>query len=88
MPDGEESVVFVFQGPGIEGLVRDLVNDPARSAAFSVWAPLLEGLPCSRERSSSGKPRPVTVKVARIGSLLVFMVSSDTDSSPAKVRVL
>jgi hypothetical protein len=24
-------VVFVFEGPGIEGLVRDLVNDPARS---------------------------------------------------------
>jgi hypothetical protein len=41
----EESVVFVFEGPGIEGLVRDLVNDPARSAAFSVWAPLLEGTP-------------------------------------------
>jgi hypothetical protein len=45
MPDGEESVVFVFQGPGTEGLVRDLVNDPARSAAFSVRAPLLEGTP-------------------------------------------
>lgn len=41
----EESVVFVFEGPGIEGLVRDLVNDPSRSAAFSVWAPLLEGTP-------------------------------------------
>ena len=41
----EESVVFVFEGLGIEGLVRDLVNDPARSAAFSVWAPLLEGTP-------------------------------------------
>jgi hypothetical protein len=41
----EESVIFVFEGPGIEGLVRDLVNDPSRSAAFSVWAPLLEGTP-------------------------------------------
>ena len=41
----EETVVFVFEGPGIEGLVRDLVNDPTRSAAFSVWAPLLEGTP-------------------------------------------
>jgi hypothetical protein len=41
----EETVIFVFEGPGIEGLVRDLVNDPARSAAFSVWAPLLEGTP-------------------------------------------
>jgi hypothetical protein len=36
-------VVFVFEGPGTEGLVRDLVNDPVRSAAFRVWAPLLTG---------------------------------------------
>jgi hypothetical protein len=41
----EETVVFVFEGPGIEGLVRELVNDPSRSAAFSVWAPLLVGTP-------------------------------------------
>jgi hypothetical protein len=42
---GAETVVFVFEGPGIEGLVRDLVDDPARSAAFSIWGPLLEGTP-------------------------------------------
>jgi hypothetical protein len=41
----EETVVFVFEGRGIEGLVRDLVNDPTRSAAFSIWAPLLDGTP-------------------------------------------
>jgi hypothetical protein len=41
----EETVVFVFEAPGIEGLVRDLVNDPTRSAAFSIWAPLLDGTP-------------------------------------------
>jgi hypothetical protein len=41
----EETVVFVFEGAGIERLVRDLVNDPARAAAFSTWAPLLEGTP-------------------------------------------
>jgi hypothetical protein len=41
----EEVVVFVFEGPGIEGLVRDLVNDPTRSAVFSEWGPLLEGTP-------------------------------------------
>jgi hypothetical protein len=41
----EDAVVFVFEGPGIEVLVSDLVNDPARSAAFSVWAPILEGSP-------------------------------------------
>jgi hypothetical protein len=41
----EEAVVFVFEGPGIEGLVRELVVDPISSATFSVWGPLLEGTP-------------------------------------------
>jgi hypothetical protein len=41
----DEAVVFVFSGPRIEGLVRRLVNDRARSAAFSAWAPLLDGTP-------------------------------------------
>ncbi len=38
-------MVFVFEGQGIEGLVRELVNDPALSAAFGVWAPLLQRTP-------------------------------------------
>lgn len=41
----EKDVVFLFEGSGIEGLIRDLVDDPTRSAAFSVWGPLLEGTP-------------------------------------------
>jgi hypothetical protein len=41
----DEAVVFVFEGPEIEGLVRELVNDRASSAAFAVWAPLLQGTP-------------------------------------------
>jgi hypothetical protein len=41
----ERAVVFVFEGREIERRVRDLVNDPSQSAAFSVWAPLLEGTP-------------------------------------------
>ena len=41
----EEAVIFVFEGPDIEGLVRELVGDPIRSAAFSVWGPLLDGTP-------------------------------------------
>jgi hypothetical protein len=41
----EENVVFVFEGQGIERLVRDVVNDPAHAAGFSAWAPLLEGTP-------------------------------------------
>jgi hypothetical protein len=57
---GEETVVFVFEGSGIEGLVRELVNDPARSAAFSIWGPLLEGTPeLAREEFywEAGKPQ-------------------------------
>jgi hypothetical protein len=42
---GGETVIFLFEGSGIEALVRDLVNDPVRSAAFSIWGPLLEGTP-------------------------------------------
>ena len=41
----DEAVVFVFAGQRVEGLVRRLVNDRARSAAFSAWAPLLDGTP-------------------------------------------
>jgi hypothetical protein len=41
----EDAVVFVFEGHGIEGLVSDLLSNPARSAAFSIWGPLLEGTP-------------------------------------------
>jgi hypothetical protein len=38
----DEAVVFVFEGPQIEGLVRDLVNERVSSAGFAVWAPLLQ----------------------------------------------
>ena len=41
----EEAAVFVFEGPGIEGLVRELVDDPTSSTTFSVWGPLLEATP-------------------------------------------
>jgi hypothetical protein len=41
----EDAVIFLFEGSGIEGLVRALVDDPAQSASFSVWGPLLEGTP-------------------------------------------
>ncbi len=40
-----DEVVFVFEGPGAEYLVQDIVNDPVRSARFSAWAPLLDGRP-------------------------------------------
>jgi hypothetical protein len=41
----EQAVVFVFEGLDVESLVRELVDDPARSAAFSAWGPLLEETP-------------------------------------------
>jgi hypothetical protein len=41
----EEAVIFVLEGSAIEDLVRALVDDPTRSAAFSIWGPLLEGTP-------------------------------------------
>jgi hypothetical protein len=37
----DDEVVFVFEGAAIDQSVRDLVNDPVRSATFSVWGPLL-----------------------------------------------
>jgi hypothetical protein len=42
---GEEAAVFVFEGPGVEGLVSRLISDPVGSGSFSVWAPLLAGTP-------------------------------------------
>ena len=42
---GAETVVFVFEGSGIEELVRDLVNDPVLLGRVSVWGPLLDGTP-------------------------------------------
>ena len=41
----EETVVFVFEGTGIEGLVSKLIGDPASSGSFSVWGRLLAGTP-------------------------------------------
>jgi len=41
----EQAAVFVFEGSGVEGLVRELVDDPTRSAAFSAWGPLLAETP-------------------------------------------
>lgn len=40
-----ETVVFVFEGSGIERLVSKLIDDPASSGSFSVWGPLLAGTP-------------------------------------------
>lgn len=42
---GASDVVFIFEGPNAEQQLLDLLNDPAASAAFGVWGPLLDGSP-------------------------------------------
>jgi hypothetical protein len=42
---GNDRAVFVFEGEDVERLVRDIVDDPVRSASLAVWAPILEGTP-------------------------------------------
>jgi hypothetical protein len=39
------AVVFAFEGPEVERLVSELVDDPATSGSFSAWGPLLAGPP-------------------------------------------
>jgi hypothetical protein len=41
----ERTVLFVFEGPGVEWVVTDIVNDPVLAASFGAWAPLLDGRP-------------------------------------------
>jgi hypothetical protein len=55
-----DAVVFVFEGSGIERLVRDLVDDPARSGAFSVWGPLLVGTPALAREEFYWEARPAS----------------------------
>jgi len=42
---GGREAIFLFEGPRVEELVRAIVDDPVRSAAFSAWGPLLDGSP-------------------------------------------
>jgi hypothetical protein len=42
---GNDEVVFVFEAENVESVVQTVVDDPAISAAFSAWGPLLEGTP-------------------------------------------
>jgi hypothetical protein len=42
---GNDRAVFIFEGEDVERLVRDIVDDPVRSASLAVWAPILEGTP-------------------------------------------
>jgi hypothetical protein len=41
----EGIVLFVFEGPDVEWIVQEIVNDPVLAASFGAWAPLLVGRP-------------------------------------------
>jgi hypothetical protein len=38
-------LVFLFDAPGVEWIVNDIINDPVISAAFGPWHGLLDGTP-------------------------------------------
>ena len=38
-------VVFVFEGPEVEWVVNELIDDPAISSYFEPWQKLVEGTP-------------------------------------------
>jgi hypothetical protein len=42
---GNDRVVFVFEGEDVERRVRDIVDDPVRSASLGAWASILAGTP-------------------------------------------
>jgi hypothetical protein len=42
---GNDRVVFLVEGEDAERLVRDVVDDPVRSASLSAWAPILADTP-------------------------------------------
>lgn len=39
----ETDVVFFFEGAGADEAVREVLNDPVRSAAIAPWLPLFNG---------------------------------------------
>jgi hypothetical protein len=38
-------VVFVFEAPGVEWIVNDIIDDPVVAAALAPWRELVEGMP-------------------------------------------
>ncbi len=42
---GNDRAVFVFEGEEVEQRVRDIVDDPVRSASLAAWAPILADTP-------------------------------------------
>jgi len=38
-------VVFLFEGPEVEWVVNDLIDDPAVAVFFAPWEKLIEGTP-------------------------------------------
>ena len=42
---GSSEAIFVFEGHDVEKHLRRLLDNPAASALFSIWGPLLDGTP-------------------------------------------
>ena len=42
---GNNEVVFVFEADEVEKRVESVIDDPAISAAFGAWGPVLDGTP-------------------------------------------
>ena len=42
---GNDRAVFVFEGEDVEQRVRDIVDDPVRSASLAAWGPILADSP-------------------------------------------
>ena len=38
-------IVFVFEAPGVEWIVNDIIDDPVVAAALAPWRKLTEGMP-------------------------------------------
>lgn len=38
-------VVFIFEAPGVEWIVNDIIDDPVVAAALAPWRQLVEGMP-------------------------------------------
>jgi hypothetical protein len=64
---GNDRVIFVFEGEDVERLVRDIVDDPVRSASLAAWAPILADTPrLVREVYTwEGSPEPPDDPAAR-----------------------
>jgi hypothetical protein len=61
----EGCIVFVFDGPRVEQIVRRLLDDPVVSAEFSSWAPALASTPTFAQEEFSWVRGPAARDAAK-----------------------